>query len=153
MRSIDVLFVTILNQLLKIQSSFWWFDLLSGWCLRACHYYDVIMGAMASQITSLTIVYSTVYSGEDQRKHQSPASPAFVRGIRRWPVNSPHEWPVTRKMSPFDEVIMSFESLSVSPWSHFSVKNFKLLRREKNGSHFLATVKSAFSYKKRSNFF
>ena len=36
------------------------------------HYSDVIMGAMASQITSLTIVCSTVYSGADQRKHQSP---------------------------------------------------------------------------------
>ena len=55
-----------------------------------CHYDDVIMGAMASQITSLTIVYSTVYSGADQRKHQSSASLAFVRGIHRGPVNSPH---------------------------------------------------------------
>ena len=44
---------------------------------------DVIMGAMASQITSLTIVYSTVYSCADQRKHLSPTSPAFVRGIHR----------------------------------------------------------------------
>ena len=43
------------------------------------HYNDVIMGALASQITSLTIVYSTVYSGADQRKHQSSASLAFVR--------------------------------------------------------------------------
>ena len=48
--------------------------------LSVGHYNDVIMGAMASQITSLTIVYSTVYSGADQRKHQSSASPAFVRG-------------------------------------------------------------------------
>ena len=70
------------------------------------HYNDVIMGKMASQITSLTIVYSTVYSGADQRKHQSSASLAFVRGIQRWPVNSPHKWPVTRKMFPFDDVIM-----------------------------------------------
>ena len=70
------------------------------------HHSDVIMGAMASQITSLTIVYSTVYSGEYQRKHQSSASLAFVRGIHRWPVNSPHKWPVTRKMFPFDDVIM-----------------------------------------------
>ena len=54
------------------------------------------MGAMASQITSLTFVYSTVYSGADQSKHQSSASPAFVWG----PVNSPHKWPVTRKMFP-----------------------------------------------------
>ena len=64
------------------------------------------MGAIASQITSLTIVYSTVYSDADQRKHQSTASPAFVRGIHRAPVNSPHKWPVTRKMFPFDDVIM-----------------------------------------------
>ena len=54
------------------------------------------MGTMASQITSLTIVYSTVYSGADQRKHQSSASLAFVWGIHRGPVNSPHKWPVTR---------------------------------------------------------
>ena len=72
------------------------------------HYHDVIMGAIASQITSLTIVYSTVYSGADQRKHQSSASLAFVLGIHRWPVNSPHKWPVTRKMFPFDDVIMRF---------------------------------------------
>ena len=55
------------------------------------------MGAMASQITSLTIVYSTVYSGADQSKHQSSASLAFVCGIHRGPVNSLHKWPVTRK--------------------------------------------------------
>ena len=61
---------------------------------------------MASQITSLTIVYSTVYSGADQRKHQSSASLSFVRGIHRWPVNSPHKGPVTQKMFPFDDVIM-----------------------------------------------
>ena len=66
------------------------------------------MSAMASQITSLTIVYSTVYSGTDQRKHQNSASLVFVRGIHRWPVNSPHKGPVTRKMFPFDNVIMSF---------------------------------------------
>ena len=53
------------------------------------------MGTIASQITSLTIVYSTVYSDAHQRKHQSCASLAFVRGIHRWPVNSPHKWPVT----------------------------------------------------------
>ena len=64
------------------------------------------MGTMASQITSLTIVYSTVYSGADQRKHQSSTSQAFVRGIHRRPVNSPHKWPVTRQMFPFDDVIM-----------------------------------------------
>ena len=55
------------------------------------------MGAIASQITSLTIVYSTIYSDVHKKKHQSSASLAFVRGIHRWPVNSPHKGPVTRK--------------------------------------------------------
>ena len=72
----------------------------------APHYDDVIMGAMASHITSLTIVYSIVYSGADQSKHQSSASLAFVWVINRGPVNSPHKWPVTRKMFPFYDVIM-----------------------------------------------
>ena len=73
-------------------------------------YNDVIMGAMVPQITSLTIVYSIVYSGADQGKHQSSASLAFVWGIHIWPANSPHKDPVTRKMFPFDDVIM------VSSW-------------------------------------
>ena len=47
------------------------------------HYGDVIMDVITSQITSLTIVYSTFYSGADQSKHQSSASLAFVRGIHR----------------------------------------------------------------------
>ena len=50
--------------------------------------------------------YSTVASDADQRKHQSSASLAFVRVIHRGLVNSPHKRPVTRKMSPFDNVIM-----------------------------------------------
>ena len=65
------------------------------------------MGGIASQITSLTIVYSIVYSDADQRKHQSAASLAFVREIDRGPVNPPHKWPVTRKMFTFDDVIMN----------------------------------------------
>ena len=64
----------------------------------------VIMGTMVSQITSLTIVYLIVYSDAGQTKHQSSASLAFVRGIHRWPVNSPHKGPVTRKVFPFDDV-------------------------------------------------
>ena len=64
------------------------------------------MATIASQITSLTIVYSIIYSGADQRKHQSSVSLAFVRGIHRCPVNSLHKWPVTWKMFPFDDVIM-----------------------------------------------
>ena len=58
------------------------------------------MVTMASQITSLTIVYLTVYSGADQRKHLSSTSLPFVRGIHRWPVNSPYKGPVRQKMFP-----------------------------------------------------
>ena len=85
----------------------------TGTGLENGHYDDVIMGMMASQITSLTIVYSTVYSDADQRKHQSSASLAFVRGIHRGPVNSPHKWPVTRKMFPFHDVIMAWRRRSM----------------------------------------
>ena len=89
------------------------------------HYNGVIMGVMVSQITSFTTVYSTVYSGVDQRKHKSSASLAFVWGIHRGPVNSPHKWPVTRKMFPFDDVIViekqiSYGRLAIQrdfPWS------------------------------------
>ena len=73
---------------------------------RNSHYNDIIKGAIASQMTSLKIVYSTVYSDADQRNYQSSASLAFVRGIHRRPVNSPHKWPVTPKVFPFDDVIM-----------------------------------------------
>ena len=47
------------------------------------HYDDVTMGAIASQITSLAIVYSAVYSDADQRKHEGSASLAIVWGIHR----------------------------------------------------------------------
>ena len=99
------------------------------------HYCDGIMGAMSSQITSLMIVYSTVHAGADQRKHQSSASLAFVRGIHRWPVNSSHKWPVTRKMFPFDDVIMSLVSLEllcfswVHPNDYARWTRFVLVRR------------------------
>ena len=82
------------------------------------HYGDVIMDAIASQISSLTIVYSVVYSDADQRKHQSYASLAFVRGIHRGPMISPLKWPVTRKMFPFDDVIMDvFSQATDSEWA------------------------------------
>ena len=50
--------------------------------------------------------FSSVYSGDAQRKHQSSVSLAFVKGIHRWSVNSSHNGPVTRKMFPFDDTIM-----------------------------------------------
>ena len=75
-------------------------------CRKPLHYSDVIMTTMVSQLTSLTVVYSIVYSDADQRKYQSSASLAFVRGIHREPVNCPHKGPVTRKKFPFGDVIM-----------------------------------------------
>ena len=91
---------------LNISCSQWTDGTLAG-NTTTSHFNDVIMGRIASQITSLAIVYSTVYSDADQRKHQSSASLAFVREIDRGPMNSPHKWPVTRKMFPFDDVIMN----------------------------------------------
>ena len=89
------------------QPSYWVFwdcmqiIIMAQWSYHATHdyhYNEVIM--------SPTIVYSAVYSRADQRKYQSSASLAFVMGIHRWPMNSPHKGPVTRKMFPFDDVIM-----------------------------------------------
>ena len=82
------------------------FDCPNGITVAPTHYDDVIVGVMASQITSLTIVYSTIYSDADQRKHQSSASLAFA-GNSPGTWEFPHKWPVTRKMSPFDHVFMS----------------------------------------------
>ena len=85
---------------------------------------------MASPITGVSIVCSTVCSGTDQRKHQRSASLAFVRGIHRWPMNSPHRGPVTRKMFQFEDVIMILTWLIVSkdcrPGLWFSIKKWKL---------------------------
>ena len=89
---------------------------LSGdkWSLSD-HHSDAIMNTMASQITSLATVNSIVYSDADQIKHQSSVSLAFVRGIHRWPVNSTHKWPVTRKMFPFADVIMYMKNVNHLP--------------------------------------
>ena len=81
------------------------------------HYSDVIMSTMTSQITSVSIVYSTVCPGADQRKHQSSVPLAFVWGIHRWPMNSPHKKPVTRKcfnlMTSWSVLSLCYTMLSV----------------------------------------
>ena len=84
-----------------------WAILFRPQCVN--HYSDVIMGAMAYQITSLTIANLTFYSGTDQRKHQSSASMAFVSAV-----NSPHKGPVIRKMFPFDDVIILSSNISMA---------------------------------------
>ena len=97
------------------QLKLWFFLSLGYWCalliinliLSYLILSYVIMGRMRlkSQASRL-FTHSIVYLGVDHRKHQSSASLAFVRGIHRWPVNSPHKGPVARKMLPFDDVIM-----------------------------------------------
>ena len=100
------------------------------------------MGEIASQITSLTIVYSTVYSVADQRKHQSSASLAFVRGIHRGQVNSPQKWPVTRKILPFDDVIMKYSLIyrdvlpELTRWRHLKCPE----KSRENKQHFPSSV-------------
>ena len=79
------------------------------------------MGTIASQITSLTIVYSTVYSHAYQRKYKSSASLAFVRGIHLRPVNSPHKLPVTWKMFRFDDVILLSKLVMVLPKKQITI--------------------------------
>ena len=90
---------------------------------KTLHYSDVIMSTMASQITSLRIIYSAIYSCADQRKHLSSASLAFVRGIHRGPLNSPHKGPVTRKMFPFDDFMRLRVSISgwTVPIAHYEI--------------------------------
>ena len=87
-----------------------------AWGLTDNHYNDVIMSTMASQITGVSIVYLTVSSGADQIRHQSFASLAFLWGIHRWQENFPHKGPVTRKMFPFDDVIMKSPLDQLMAW-------------------------------------
>ena len=79
--------------------------------ILSSHYSDVIMSAMASQITDVPIVCSTVCSGANKRKHQSSASLAFVRGIHQWRVES----------FPFDDVIMKCPIIGNVPLSALSL--------------------------------
>ena len=108
------------------------------------------MSPMASQITSLTIAYSAVHSGTDQREHQSSASLAFVRGIHRWPVNSPHKDPVKRKMFPFDDVIMITVNTDIpSPngrlWTKFSEITIKIQKYSVRKNAFILDSVSLYS--------
>ena len=89
--------------------------------INSSHHGDVIMSAMASQITSLTMVCSTVYSGANQRKHQSSASLAFVQGIHRdrW---IPAQKASNAEMFPFDDVIMLNPIMTWINWVRFTTK-------------------------------
>ena len=104
------------------------------------HYSDVIMGTVASQITGFAIVYSNVNSSADQGKHQSFASLAFEWRIHRSPVNSPHKWPVTQKMFPFDEVIMNHGNsislrITVQARVLWHITTFRKMNPKQNPGH------------------
>ena len=86
------------------------------------------MNAMASHITGVSIICSTACSGADQRKHQNSASLVCVRAIHRWPVDSPHKGPVTRKMFPLGDVIM--EKLRLCHTSYMDVGRNKEIIKE-----------------------
>ena len=112
-------------------------------------YGDVLKSLMASKITSLKIVYSTVYSGADQRHHQSSASLAYVRGIHRWPMNSLwHIGPVTRKMFPFDDVIMPRQQAG---WSNFDPTLGQQCRHWSNNGSTLSAVRNMCKYWNHDN--
>ena len=76
------------------------------------HYSDVLMSAMASQITSISSVYSAVCSGAYQINHQSSELLVFVSGIRR----SPSQKTSKVEMFPFDDVIMHISAVGVRAW-------------------------------------
>ena len=115
-------FVINLYKYLTSTAYRWMYTEIWGVLSRFSHHYsEVIMRAMASQITGVSIVCSAVCSGPDQRKHQSSASLAFVKGIHRWPVDSPHKGPVTRKMFPFDDVIMMLPVRSGFVWYNYVI--------------------------------
>ena len=91
---------------LRIFRTAWDARVVLIWIKLIVHYSDLIMSAMGSQITGVSIVCSIVCLSSDQRKHQSSASLAWVRENNRRPVDSPHKRPVTRRMFPFDDIIM-----------------------------------------------
>ena len=77
--------------LMRLILQVWWHfyhELTTSVLNSTWHYSDVIMNTVASQITGIIVLYSIVYSGANQRKHQGSASLTFVREIHRWPVNT-----------------------------------------------------------------
>ena len=104
--------------------------LIQNKATQDCHYSNVIMGDMASQITSISTVCSVVCSGAHQRKHQSSVSLAFVMGIHRWPVDSSHRGPVMRKMFPFDDAIICIFYGMYCTWAEVtSMVSMSLIRK------------------------
>ena len=83
------------------------------------HYSDVIMGGRdsISDHQPHDCLLKCLFRRRS-KKTSKLASLAFVQGIHRGPVNSPHKWPVTRKMFPFDDVIMVYWWLGIIRFGH-----------------------------------
>ena len=96
------LLTQILTWKIISNASFW---LIDGPATGLTHYSDVLMGVMASQITGVLIICPTVCSGADEKASKLRVT-GRCEGINRWPVDSPHKGPVSRKMFPFDDIIM-----------------------------------------------
>ena len=90
---------------------------------KTVHYNNIIMSAIAFKITGVMSVYSAVRFGADQRKFQISVSLAFARGIHRRPVNSHHKGPVTRRMFPFVDVIITVVLCEIR-CRHFMLNDF-----------------------------
>ena len=123
------------------------------------HYSDVIMSAVATKIAEVSSEYSTVNSGASQRKHQSPAWLAFVRGIQLWPADSSHKRSVTRKMFSFDDVRMTCTTWVVGMdyrWVSVLLSNCRWLTSEKAESKtatiFSKTKQSLYSPSGRTSY-
>ena len=102
-----LMFIPCVSKWHSKQSIRRWFETPWHWLWSPCNLSASELYYTASEITSVSIVYSIVCSSENQRKYHSSASLAFVRRIHRWPVNFPHKGPVTRKIFPFHDVIVT----------------------------------------------
>ena len=122
------------------------------------------MSAMASEITNLTIIYSSLDSGADQRKHQSSASLAFVRGIHWWLVNYPHKGPVNaenvsirwRHHGRSEKRTQAAHTAALTSYHHNTISKERVLwfhsYRRKMAVIFQTTFSNAFSWIKMSLF-
>ena len=114
------------------------------------HYDDVIMSTIASQITSLTIVYSTIYSGEDQSKHQSSASLAFCVG------NSPGTGEFPAQMASNAENVSIWwrhHATERTPMIRFSLETFMLISWKMHSTKYLAMTTNISAQKRFATIF
>ena len=115
------------------------YTLRPGANISSFHYIDVIMSTMASQITSLTVVYSIVYSKKTSKLRVTGLCARNSLG----PVNSPHKGPVMRKMFLFDDIILCRQHFQ-RHCLEWKLLNFKLL-------YFIEICSSGFNWRYVSN--